>query len=760
MDRLFLLLLLMATLAACGRREMNPPSPSHKDPTPTWAESERKARELLKTLTLKDKVGEMTQLAIDVLAVGEPYNLQEPFTFDTAKLQKVLVDLRVGSILNVSGHAYPRQLWQHIITTIQDYAARKPSKIPVLYGIDAIHGANYTAGSVLFPQQLNLAATWNPELARRAAEITAYEVRASGIPWNFSPVLDLGRNPLWPRFWETFGEDVLLAKTMGAEMVRGYQGDNPAAPDRVAACMKHYVGYSMPLSGKDRTQAWIPERQLRQYFLPTFQAAVDAGALTLMINSGEVNGIPGHANAWLLKDVLRGELGFKGLAVSDWEDVGYLVSRHRVAKDYKDAIRLAVNAGMDMAMVPMDTQFPVLLEELVKEGKVPMERIDEAVTRILTVKYELGLFDNPYHPFENYPDFGSEKHVQAAYEAAQQSMVLLKNDNGLLPLPKSARVLVTGPTSHSIIALNGGWSRTWQGNDPQWHETGKATILDAVRDKVGEANVTWVQGCEFDRDVNIAQAAAAARSKDAAIVCIGEMPYCELPGSIKDLRLPQAQLDLVNAIAATGTPVVLVLVEGRPRIIGTVEPKATAVLGAFLPGNEGGRAVADVLFGDYNPSGRLPFTYPKNTNDLVAYDHKGTDLMNPDFGQNGFDPQWPFGHGLSYTTFSYENLKLSADKMPLDGEVTVSVDVRNTGSRDGMEVVQLFVTDRVASVTPSVRRLRGFKKIPLAAGASQTVSFTLKASDLAFVGLANEWVTEPGEFDVQVGELKAVLVVE
>lgn len=760
MKRLFLLFIVFASVLGCEKRPAAPPHLTRKDPTPTWAESERKARELLKTLTLDDKVGEMTQLAIDVLAVGEPYNLQEPFTFDTAKLQKVLVDLRVGSILNVSGHAYPRELWQHIITTIQDYAARKPSKIPVLYGIDAIHGANYTSGSVLFPQQINLAATWNPDHARRMAEITAYEVRASGIPWTFSPVLDLGRNPLWPRFWETLGEDVFLAKTLGAEIVRGYQGDNPAAADRVAACMKHFAGYSMPLSGKDRTPAWIPERQFREYFLPTFQAAVDAGALTLMINSGEVNGIPAHANPWLLKDVLRGEMGFKGLAVSDWEDVGYLVSRHRVAKDYKDAIRIAVNAGMDMAMVPMDLDFPKLLKELVGEGKVPMERIDEAVLRILTVKYELGLFDQPYYPFENYADFGSEKHVETAYQAAKESLVLLKNENALLPLPKTARLLVTGPMSNSILAINGGWSRTWQGNDLRWHETGKATILDAIRQKVGEANVTWAQGCEYDRPVNIEQAASAAKGKDAAIVCIGEMPYCELPGSIKDLRLPQPQLDLVEAIAATGTPVVLVLVEGRPRVIGSVEPMASAVLGAFLPGNEGGRAIAEVLFGDYNPSGKLPFTYPKNTNDLVPYDHKGTDLMSPDFGQNGFDPQWPFGHGLSYTSFAYENLRLSTDKMPANGEVTVSVDVRNTGPRAGMEVVQLYVTDRVASITPSVKRLRGFQKIGLEAGASITVTFTLKASDLAFVGLDNTWVTEPGEFDVQVGQLMAKLVVE
>ena len=728
-----------------------------KNPTPTWEESERKAKLLLKKLTLEDKVGEMTQLAIDVLAVGQPYNLKEPITLDENRLKKILVDLRVGSILNVSGHAYTRDDWKKIITSIQAVAKQKPSGIPVLYGIDAIHGANYTAGSVLFPQEISLAATWNPALAEKMGKITAYETRASGIPWNFSPVLDIGRNPLWPRFWETLGEDVHLASRMGEALVRGNQGGNPSDRNRVAACMKHFLGYSFPVNGKDRTQAWIPERQLKEYFVPTFQAAVDAGALTVMINSGEMNGIPVHCNPDILKKLLRDEMGFKGLAVSDWEDVAYLYTRHHVAKDFKDAIRLSVNAGMDMAMVPMDAQFPVLLKELVEEGQVSMDRIDEAVTRILAVKYELGLFENPYFPFDSYPDFGSEKHIAAAYETAQEAMVLLKNEDNILPILKNVKILVAGPTANSLIALNGGWSRTWQGNNPKVHETNKATILDAIRQKAGAANVTYVEGSGVSEAKDIQAAADAAKGKDVAIVCIGEMPYCETPGNIDDLVLPGAQLDLVKAIAATGTPVVLVLVEGRPRIVSQIEPVAKAVLGAFLPGNEGGRAVADVLFGDYNPNGKLPFTYPRHANAFLTYDHKGTDLMKSDFSANGFDPQWGFGHGLSYTSFKYSDLQLNSQNLKLDQNdpLIVLVTVTNTGFQVGKEVVQLYISDKVASITPSVKRLRGFEKIMLKPGESKVVKFSVKPGDLAFVGLENKWVTEPGDFDVSVGGLKS-----
>ena len=723
-------------------------------PSKTFAQSQQKAKDLLATLTLDDKVGEMTQYAIDMLCEGQPYNVKEPLALDKVKMQKLLVDLRVGSILNVAGHAFTLEQWEHIIPAIQAYARQKASGIPVLYGIDAIHGANYTAGSTLFPQEISLAATWNPALAQKMGEVTAYEARASGLPWSFSPVLDMGRDPRWPRFWETLGEDVFLACRMGESIVKGYQGSSLSNRNTVAACMKHFLGYSFPLTGKDRTQAWIPLRQLKEYFEPTFQAAVNAGALTVMINSGEINGVPVHCNPAILKDLLRDEMGFKGLAVTDWEDISYLYTRHFVAKDYKDAIQLAINAGIDMAMVPTGLRFPVLLKELVEEGAIPMSRIDEAVTRILTVKYELGLFEHPYFPFNTYPDFGSPEHIEAAFGAAKEAMVLLKND-GVLPLSKQSNVLVTGPTANSIMALNGGWSRTWQGNDSKWHETNKMTILTAIGDKLGKDRVTYLEGTSFDKAIDIQKAVEAAKGKDAAIVCIGEMPYCETPGNIDDLGLPQAQLDLVAAIAKTGTPIILVLVEGRPRILNTIEPLAKGVIGAFLPGNEGGRAAAEVLFGDYNPNGKLPFTYPRYAHSLMTYDHKATDL-NSGTGRPGFNPQWPFGHGLSYTTFAYTNLKLNAAELQLstNDPLTVEVTVTNTGQREGKEVVQLYVSDKVAGITPPVKRLRAFEKVNLKPGESKTVTFTLVPRDLAFVGIDNKWVTEAGDFEVSVGGLK------
>ncbi|RMG22909.1 MAG: beta-glucosidase, partial [Bacteroidetes bacterium] len=420
-------------------------------------------------MSLQDKVGEMTQLSIDMVSVGDPYNLKEPHQLDTAKLRHVLLDLRVGSLLNVGGHAYSLQHWREIITTMQRIAMEeKPTGIPVLYGIDAIHGANYTLGSTLFPQQIGLAATWNPALAYETARITAYETRASCIPLNFSPVLDIGRDPRWPRLWETFGEDVLLASRMGTSMVQGYQGTQLNDPYQVAACMKHFLGYSLPRTGKDRTPAYVPERQLREYVLPPFEAAIKAGAATVMINSAEMNGIPVHANPRILKDLLRDELGFRGVAMTDWEDIKLLVTRHRVAKDYKEAIKLAINAGIDLSMVPVDLEYTALLKELVEEGEIPMWRIDEAVRRLLTLKFELGLFENPYYPAAQYPDFASEKHQQASYRAASESITLLKNEENLLPLRPGQRLLVCGPTANSLIALNGGWSRTWQGTDPRY----------------------------------------------------------------------------------------------------------------------------------------------------------------------------------------------------------------------------------------------------------------------------------------------------
>lgn len=721
----------------------------------TEVDIDRQVKEIMSTMELVDKVGEMTQLAIDMISVGAPYNLNEPQKLDEKKLRQILVDQRVGSILNVGAHAYTLDYWHEVIRTIQKIATEeKPTKIPVLYGIDAIHGANYTMGSTLLPQEIALAATWNPDLAYQAGKITAYETRASWIPWNFAPVLDIGRDPRWPRFWETLGEDVLLASEMGVAMISGMEGnDDLSDPYQVASCMKHFLGYSLPLTGKDRTQAWIPERQLREYVIPTFQKAIDAGAETVMICSGEINGIPVHADEWVLKDLLRDEMGFEGLAVSDWEDIINLYTRHRVAKDHKDAIRIAINAGIDMSMVPTDTQFPVLLKELVEEGKVPMSRIDEAVERIIRLKIKLGLFTEPYPAKANYDQFASEAHTQVAYNAAIEAITLLKNDDNLLPLEPGFRILVTGPTANSILYLNGGWSRTWQGNDPKYGaEPGKLTISDALKNF---ARTTYVKGSDISSpDASLGEAIREARQADVAVICVGEATYTEKPGDIPEVDIPDAQLELVKAIAATGTPIVLVLVEGRPRIIREMEPFAKAIVHAYLPGSEGGRAVTDILSGKANPSGKLPFTYPKYSNSLFVYDHKGTDVIPSNDLAKGFDVQFEFGHGLSYTTFEYSDLRLSADQIDLAEQITIEVDVANTGERTGKEVVQLYVADRVASITPSVKRLRGFKKVSLEPGEKRTIKFVLSADDLAFVGKDMEWITEPGLFEVMVANQK------
>ncbi len=702
-------------------------------------------RQQMAKMTLADKVGEMTQLSIDVVSVGTPYNLQKPNVLDTAKLREVLVTLKVGSILNCGGYAYTRNEWKHIMTTIQDYAMnQKESGIPVLYGIDAIHGTNYTREATLFPQQLGQASSWNLDLARTCGEVTAYETKASGIPWAFSPVLDIGRDARWPRLWETYGEDPLLARSLGEAYINGMQGDDVSDPNSVATCMKHFLGYSVTLRGKDRTQAWIPHRQLLEYFVPTFQTAIDAGAKTVMINSGEMNGIPVHANSKILVDLLRTELGFEGLAVTDWEDIGYLVGRHRIATDFKDAIRIAINAGIDMAMVPMDTKFPVLLKELVEEGAVPMSRIDESVARILTLKEELKLWDNPVGDLESYTAFASEEHSQKALTAAEESIILAKNENNILPLSKDKNILVVGPNANSLNVLNGGWTGTWQGSDPQYNTTGKKTILEALQARYGKQVITATDD----------KAVTAAGQADVIVACLGEKTYTEKPGDIDDLDLDPAQVALVKALKETGKPIVLVMIEGRPRIISEIEPLADAVIVGFLPGDEGGEAITNILFGDANPSGKFPITYPKYSNDLICYDHKGTDLVHRDFSMNGFNPQWEFGHGLSYTTFDYSGLTAVKN---LKGGIDVTVTVTNSGDRAGKEVVQVYVSDLVASITPSVKRLRAFDKVALESGSSETLSFSISKEDLSFVGIENEWTFEPGEFKVMVGDDEVLL---
>ncbi|HJU91531.1 MAG TPA: glycoside hydrolase family 3 N-terminal domain-containing protein, partial [Pyrinomonadaceae bacterium] len=630
------------------------------------------------------------------------------------------------------------------------------------------HGANYVQGATLFPQEIGMAATWNPELMQRAAEITAIETRAAGIPWSFSPVLDLGRNALWPRFWETFGEDPYLAKVMGVAFVRGLEGADVASDDRVASSLKHYMGYSFPLTGRDRTPAWIPENYLREYFLPTFETAVKAGARTIMINSGEINGVPGHINKQILTDILRTELGFKGFVVSDWEDIKKLVTMWRIAATEKEATRLSVMAGIDMSMVPLDYSFADHLIALVKEGAVPQTRIDEAVRRILRVKFELGLFEKPGPNAALKSKFALPEYRQVALQAARESMTLLKNANNILPLAKTTKVLVTGPTSDSLISLNNGWTYVWQGSEEALYPKDRHTIRRAIEDKIGAANVTFVQGTKITRppnttsnntptdreeEVDIAAAVRAAQNVDVIVLALGEGSYCETPGNITDLTIGEPQIKLAEALKATGKPIVMVLVEGRPRIINRIADSASAILMAYNPSNEGGTAVADVLFGDVNPSGKLPFTYPRTPNGLINYDHKPFETQNTSFGNLAFKPQFEFGEGLSYTTFTYSDLRLGKQTISANEEMPVTVTVMNIGNRAGKEAVLVFVSDLVASISPPNRRLRRFAKISLDPGQSRTLTFKLRRDDLSFIGADNKPVVEPGEFEVKVGGL-------
>lgn len=704
---------------------------------------------LLSQMTLKEKVGQMTQL--DIMMVTDGHN--QEIKLNPEKLKKAVGEYGVGSILNVYDEALPPEKWHEILSQIQAEAARTRLKIPVLYGIDTIHGANYIRGATLFPQPIGLAATWNPGLVLRADHIAAAETRASGIPWTFSPGLDVGRQPLWPRLYETFGEDVYLAKVMGVAAVRGYEGSDPGSPTQVAACLKHYVGYSFPFSGHDRTPALIPENTLREYFLPTFTEAVKAGAHSLMVNSGEVNGIPGHANRYLLTDVLRRELGFQGVVVSDWEDIKRLVRPHHYAATEKEATRIAIMAGIDMSMVPRDYSFSDLLLALVKEGAVPMSRIDEAVRRILMMKMQLGLFQDPLLGVHSNVKLGSAEAQKTALQSAHESIVLLKNTDKILPLTPSQKVLVTGPTADSLISLNNGWSYMWQGDNAELYPKDKPTVLGAVRAKAGQDNVTYVPGTTFDRELDVASAVNAAKLADVVLLCLGEMSYAETPGNIDDLNLPEAQLHLAEQITATGKPMVLVMIEGRPRIIHGIVGLAKAIVLAPNPGNEGGRALADVLYGDYNPDGKLPYTYPSHPNSLLTYDHKPSADADAGAGTSTFHPEFQFGNGLSYTSFQYSALRLSAREITPKQALEVSMTVKNTGGRGGKEVVQLYLSQKSGSMTPPVKRLKRFAKISLAPGESKELKFTLGRDDLVFVGPLNKPVVEPGDFELSVGDL-------
>ena len=704
---------------------------------------------LLAQMTLKEKIGQMTNLEIGMVTDGMGPDIR----INPEKLHKAVVEYGVGSLQNVNDQALTEQKWHEIQQAIQDEAKKTRLKIPVLYGIDTIHGANYIAEGTLFPQPLGMAATWNPELMLRGSQIAAAETRKVGIAWNFSPVLDAGRQPLWSRLWETFGEDTYLATVMGVAAVRGYEGSDVSSPVNVAASLKHYAGYSYPTTGADRTPALVPENTLREYFLPTFAGALKAGAHTVMVNSGEVNGTPGHANGYLLKDVLRGELGLQGFVVSDWMDIKWLVIRHHIAATEKEATRIGVLAGIDMSMVPSDYSFCNLLLELVQEGKVPASRIDEAVRRILTVKYQLGLFDDPLRGTHSNTVIGSPESRRASLEAARESITLLKNESNALPLQKSARVLVTGPDADSLIPLNNGWSYIWQGTRASAYPKDHATILKAIQEKIGSDHVTYVPGATFDGELDIAKAVAAAASADVIVACIGEWAYAETPGNIVDLSLPDAQLALVRRLEETKKPVILVLTEGRPRLIRQIADESKAIVMAYNPSNEGGQAIAEVLFGDVNPSGKLPITYPRWPNRLFTYDHKefpGDE--DPQLKLLGM-PQFEFGSGLNYTSFAYSDLHVTPSTGSGTDTIHVDVTVKNTGAREGKEVVQLYLNERYASITPPLKRLKRFAKVLLKPGESRTIKFELTAADLSFIGKDNKPVVEPGIFDVKIGGL-------
>jgi beta-glucosidase len=715
----------------------------------------QKVEALLHQMTLDEKIGQMTQVTLGVVSTPEDGVL------DTAALAKAILKYKVGSLLNVTNHALTVDQWRLVQRQIQDEAGKTRLKIPVIYGLDGIHGQTYTLNSTLFPQNIAMAATRDPELAAAVTKVAAKELRASGVRWNFAPVLDCGRQPLWPRFPETYGEDVYIGKTMGATVIKAYEEDGLKNPTAVASCMKHYIAYSASRTGKDRTPIYLPEIEMREYYLPQFRAAVQAGASTLMVNSSEINGTPVHASKYLLTDVLRKELGFKGVIVTDWEDIIRLHTRHDVAATPRAAVVLAINAGIDMSMVPGDFSFFDLLKEAVQKGEVPMSRIDDAVRRILTLKEKLGLFDNPYPEDAAAANFGRPEYQTLALQAAHEAITLLKNDGNILPFTPHTKILVAGPSARSISALNGCWSYTWQGNDERWYPADSKTILDALRDKLGADNVTTtaVKGFNSPDNYDTTALKTAAASADAIVLCLGENAYAESPGNIRDLALPDEQLALARAAAATGKPVILVLTEGRPRFITGIAPLMKGILMAYWSGKKTAEAISDILLGDYNPDGLLPFSYPRSMGEMVLYDRKPTEdvreVFNDDRGA-GYDPLFPFGWGLSYTQFEYSDLQLSPNQLTANGRLTVRITVKNTGSRDGRHTVELYTHEHYASITPNMRRLRAFKKIFLKAGESQTLSFTLDKQDLAFVNAEMHTVTEPGDFDVLIGDKKAV----
>ena len=725
---------------------------------PEDAKIEQQVEELLSEMDLDAKIGQMTELAIDVL--GETINGE--FQLDEAKLHKAIAEYKVGSFLNAPGPvAQSPEKWNEIIGRIQELSMAEIG-IPCIYGLDQNHGTTYTLGGTLFPQNINMGAAFNPDLTYEAARVTAYETRASNCPWTYSPTVDMTRDPRWPRVWENYGEDCLVNAIMGSTAVRGFQGDDPnhIPADRIATSVKHYMGYSMPRTGKDRTPAYISVSELREKCFAPFKACVEAGALTIMVNSGSINGKPVHADRELLTQWLKEDLGWDGMLITDWADINNLYTREHVAANKKEAIEMAINAGIDMAMEPYDLNYCTPLKELVQEKKIPMSRIDDAVLRL---KFRLGLFDHPNTLLKDYPLFGSKEHALIALHAAEESEVLLKNKDNILPLPQGKKLLVTGPNANSMRCLNGGWSYSWQGHLTDRFADKYNTIYEAICNKFGADHVRLEQGVTYkpegaymeENEPEIEKAVAAARNVDIIIACIGENSYCETPGNLSELAISANQSKLVKTLATTGKPIILILNEGRPRIINDLEPLADAVIDILLPGNYGGDALANILAGDVNPSAKMPYTYPRHEAALTTYDYRVSEEMDKMEGAYDYNAvvsvQWPFGYGLSYTTFEYSNFQTDKSSFTTGDDLHFSIDVTNTGKYAGKEVVMLFSSDLVASLTPENRRLRAFKKVELQPGETQTVTLSIKSSDLAFVNSDGQWVLEQGDFRMQCG---------
>ena len=727
---------------------------------------EAQVEQTLKKLTLEEKIGQMMELVTDLFGANDKNGV---FYIDEHKTDSILSRYKVGSILNAPNTCAPTaKQWEKYIAQIQKISMKRIG-IPCVFGLDQNHGSTYTQGGTLFPQNINVAATFNREIARRSAEATAYETRAVSIPWTYSPTVDLGRDARWPRIWENFGEDCYLSSEMGKAMVYGFQGEDPNNIDQyhIATSMKHFMGYGVPWTGKDRTPAYISPADLREKHFAPFLAGLQAGALTVMVNSASVNGMPMHANKDILTGWLKEETGWDGVLITDWADINNLYTREMVAKDKKDALRIAINAGIDMIMEPYSCDACGYLVELVKEGKIPMSRIDDACRRVLRMKYRLDLFKNPTQKLKNYPKFGGEEFAKLALEGATESMVLLKNEANILPLQHGKKILLTGPNANQMRCLDGGWSYTWQGHRADEFAGKYNTIYEAFCNEYGKENVILNQGVTYnekgkyweENEPQIQGAVAAAKDADVIVACIGENSYTETPGNLTDLWLSENQRNLVKALAQTGKPVILVLNEGRPRLIADIEPLAQGIIDILIPGNMGGDALANLVSGKSNFSGKMPYTYPKEINSLANYDFKKSEEVGTMEGAYDYNAkitqQWGFGYGLSYTTYKYSNLKVSQSDFRHGDIIKVSVDVKNTGKVAGKESVLLFSSDLIASMVPDGRRLRAFDKVELQPGETKTMTFELKADDLAFVDWNGKWRLEEGDFKLMIADQSA-----